>query len=36
VKRARLSGELDDLAEMHDDDAVADVLDDREVVGTER
>jgi hypothetical protein len=28
-----LVGDLDDLAEIHDRDAVADVLDDREVVG---
>jgi hypothetical protein len=30
-----LVGELDDLAEIHDGDPVADVLDDREVVGDE-
>ena len=36
MKRARLLGDLDDLAEIHDGDAVADVLDDREVVGDEQ
>jgi hypothetical protein len=30
-----LVGELDDLAEIHDRDAVADVLDHRKVVGDE-
>jgi hypothetical protein len=30
-----LVGELDNLAEIHDRDAVADMLDDREVVGDE-
>jgi hypothetical protein len=30
-----LVGELDDIAEIHHSDAVADVLDDREIVGDE-